>query len=481
MDAPGHKTILGERAAAAIGAPSTSNGFVIGFTQRGAIDRPIPVVSTADFLQKCGSLRDATTMAMYDGVETAFREGATLVYIAREAGTGAVAATKSLVDAEGKTVAVVTANSVGAWGNELDVVCVLSAGNMVVTVKYEGATVETSPSLGTIEEVISWFNTNSLYVTMAAGEKTTDAKSQTIELASGDDKHGSATITNFEAALALLTKDLGPGQVVAPLRTTEAEYKAIAAHCVANERRGLLDLVDGNESELVAASTPLRSLEGNGERLVYPMAQRAIVPGLTTGTSRTVSRACAQLGRIARCESEGLNPNKAAAGKNGGYRWVTGLSRVFTDPERAALNAAGVNCAILRRGKPVNYGDRTATNPVTDPNWKSFASSRLIMAVAAIADEVMEGYDFEDIDGHGYVFGKLKGDMESRACMPFYKQNALYGTTPDEAFQVNTGPDINTPTTISAEEIRCQVAVRSSNHGETLTTEVVKVPVSEAI
>jgi hypothetical protein len=103
------------------------------------------------------------------------------------------------------------------------------------------------------------------------------------------------------------------------------------------------------------------------------------------------------------------------------------------------------------------------------------------MGVAALASEVLESYDFEQIDGHGYVFKKLQGDLSGAACMPFYLDNALYGTTPAEAFFVNTGPDVNTPTSIEAEEIKAQIGIRVSSTASFLEVEVVKVPIGESL
>ena len=51
------------------------------------------------------------------------------------------------------------------------------------------------------------------------------------------------------------------------------------------------------------------------------------------------------------------------------------------------------------------------------------------MVAAAKGGEVLENYEFEDVDGHGYVFNDLKGDLTNEAAMPLYKVNALYGTT----------------------------------------------------
>lgn len=479
-DAPGHVVTIGERPAANAAAPSTANGFAVGYTERGGLD-PILVLSLADAENKLGGrLTDAPVF--YDSLDTAFREGATAVYAKRIVGTGAKAANKALVQEDGKTVILLTALSVGSWGNGLKVTSAASGEGFILTIKLDEVTVETSPVLATAAEAIVYLNENSEYVEAAAGEKEGDPKNQTVTLAEGDDKHGSATTGNLEEALAKFGRDLGPGQVAAFGFTSEAVHKALLAHATSNNRRALLDLEDtDDEGDLAEASTKLRTVENSGARFGGAFAPWATIPGLSSSTTRTVPYSAVQMGLIARSEGEGNNPNKAAAGKRGRARYATGLTASFTDAQRATLNDAGVNAAILVRGIVTTFGNRTLTNPTTDSNWKSFSASRVIMGVAAKAGDVLENYDFEQIDGHGYVFKQLEGDLSGNACMPYYLDNAFYGQTPQEAFQVNTGPDVNTPASIAAEEIRAQITVRVSPTGERLEVEVVKVASTESI
>jgi hypothetical protein len=65
--------------------------------------------------------------------------------------------------------------------------------------------------------------------------------------------------------------------------------------------------------------------------------------------------------------------------------------------------------------------------------------------------------------------------------MPFYREDALYGALPEEAFAINTGPAVNTPQSIEQEEIKAQVALRISPKGGLLKAEIVNVPISESL
>lgn len=478
MPAPGHVVTIGDRAASPVAAASTSNGFLVGVAERGPTNEPIKVISLADAVERVGA-RVSANPFLYDALDCAFREGASVVYIARAVGAEAATASKAAVDAGGKTSFTVKAKSPGAWGNDVDVAITLSGGSVTLVVKEDGIVVETSPALATSAEVVEWAKA-SPYVTVTIGaEDAVDAKTQTLELEGGKDDVAGVGTAQIEAALNLLTNDLGPGQVAAPGFTTEAIHKALLTHAGNTNRRALLDdPIETAKAELLSHAGALR---GPLARYGALFASWAIVPGVSLGTTRKVPYSGIQMGLIARSEGEGNNPNRAAAGPRGKSRYATGLVNIFTDVERGELDDGGVIAAILVRGVVTTYGNVSLVNQTTEPNWKSFSASRLVMGVAALASGVLESYDFEQIDGRGYIFKKLQGDLSGAACMPFYLQNALYGQTPEEAFFVNTGPDVNTPGSIANEEIKAQIGIRVSPTASFLEVEVVKVPTTESL
>lgn len=478
MRAPGHTTTIGDRAAAPLASASTSNGFVVGVCERGPVDVPIKAISLTDAADQIGE-RVSANPFLFDAIDCAFRDGASVVYIGRAIGDEADTAEDKAEDAGAKTAFTVAAKSPGAWGNDLDVKITLTAGSVVLVIEEGETVVETSPALDTNAEVVEW-GKSSEYVTITIGaEDAADAKTQTLTLEGGKDDIAGVGTTELEEALGVLTKDLGPGQVAAPGFTTEAVHKALLEHGGLNNRRALLDdPIETTKGELVSHATALR---GPNARFGELSGSWAVVPGVSLGTIRKVPFSGILMGLIARSEAEGNVPNRAAAGPRGKSRFATDLVTKFTDEERGELDAAGVTASIMVRGVVTNYGNVTLVNQTTEPNWKSFSGSRQVMAVAAAADEILESFDFEQIDGHGYVFGDLKGKIEGGACMPAYLANALYGTEPSEAFFVNTGPDVNTPTSIAAEEIKAQIGIRVSPTASFLEIEVVKVPTTESL
>lgn len=469
---------IGDRAAASLAAPSTSNAFFLGFTERGPVDGPIYVVSMTDVEEKTGE-RLASEPLLFDALEAFFKEGGSNAYIGRVSPAAAVA-TKTLADTESKKIRLISAKSPGSWGNNIKVAVTVGGGKATYVVKYNGAVKETSPALATLEEEIAWAAANSNFITIAAeSEGSAALKTQEVTLSGGTYAPGSVTNEEILTALNLFTRDLGPGQLAFPGNTAEAVSVFMLEHCAKNNRRAILDVGKAaSAAEVVSRATPFR---GPFARYGACMAQWFTIPGISPGTTRSVPGSGVLMGRIALTESEGNNPNVASAGKRGRLKWAIGLVSIFTEAQRGEIDEAGAIGSILVRGVPTIYGDVTLVNQTTEPNWQSFASSRLAMGIAAEANVVLEDYDFEQIDGHGYIFKKLQGDLEGEACMPFYLANSLYGQTPAEAFVVNTGPDVNTPQSIADEEIKAQIAFRASPHGQRLEVEVVKVPITEGL
>lgn len=483
MNLPGEETTLGERPAARTASPSTSAGFLAGFTERGPIDEAKLCVSITDLEDKFGG-RLQGDPELYDAADAAFHEGSTAIYVGRTTGDNPVKATKILVDEAGKTCLTVTAKDVGEYGNSIKAQVTVAEGKFTVIVSREGHVLESSGAKTTVEEAIAWAEKTAEWVDLAGGESKLSPKAQTVTLAGGKAELGSADGSNLITTFALFPKDWGPGQVAVPNFAGDEEAHLVAAvHCALNNRRGLLDDVQSADAnELIATATPLRAAENDGARFIALFGSWAIIPGLTQGTERTCPYSGVQMGIIARSESEGNNPNKPAAGsKRGKARWALGLDVVFSKGDRELLHAAGVTCSVLKRGVPTTFDDRTLVDPLADKDWLSFASSRMVMAVSELTRQVLEDFEFEDIDGHGYIFNDLAGQIGGRACKGFYEEDALYGATPQEAFAVNTGPQVNTPASIEAEEIKAQVAVRTSPKGNMLTAEVVKVPISESV
>ena len=87
---------------------------------------------------------------------------------------------------------------------------------------------------------------------------------------------------------------------------------------------------------------------------------------------------------------------------------------------------------------------------------------------------------FRQIDGGRRLFAALETDLNG-VCLGYFNLGALYGTSAEEAFNVDTGEQVNTPATIAAQEIHAVIRLRVSPFGEWVAIDVMKVPVQQAL
>lgn len=489
MPAPGTTVSIVESAPTRTPPTDTGVWFVSGITEKGPLAPrafaqssafPSTVVeSLADFQRLYGGR--VTYGTLYDAIDTFFREGGSRAYVARVVGPAPAYATLSLLDGGVGVSLIVTARNPGAWPNAATVAVSagVAGGTFVLTIVDPDGNVTVSPDLLDTAAAVAWGAALPL-VSIALGASPTDpAVRAPTNLAGGADDRASITEAQWTAALARFVAELGPGQVSAPGRTTDAAHQALNAHAgPAHNRVALLDGVDtATAATLIAAAAAAR---GSG-RYGALFAPWATVPGVAGLTTRTVPYSAVAAGLIARNDAAGGNPNIAAAGVNGQAVYATGLSQAaFSDSDRAALNDAGVNVAIVKYGAVRSYGFRSLADPAADPGWTQFTNARLVMAYTAEAEAVAERYVFAQIDGQDHTIGDFNGDLKGVA-MVFYNDGALYGATSDEAFSVNTGANVNTAATKAAGEIHADVVLRISPFGEKVEIHIAKRAVTESV
>lgn len=474
--APGNTVEISDRPPARIADADTGAWFVAGLTERGPDDEVVLCRSLGHFEAQLGDRYSDPTL--YDSADAYFREGGSILYVGRVTGPAAAVATDTIAAASGIALNAF-ATSPGAWGNDIDVAADATGATFVLTVSYLGEVVEVSPVLNTAAEAVAWA-ADSSYIRLTVGTGA-DPVDDTANLAAGSSDDGGVNDAAWAAALSLFTSDFGPGQVSAPGRTTTVGYQQLLAHADQFKRVAILDGANTpTKATLTSAANGLH--DDTGQRFSGIFAPWATIPGLAVGTTRTVPRSAIQAGLIARSDAKGNNPNIAAAGANGDSRYELAPSQPnFSDDDRDELNQAGVNIAVQRRNGVRMMGDRTLADPLADENWLALSNSRLVMAVAARCREVMEQFEFAQVDGRGHKFKELQSQIKGQALSPFYIADALFGATPEEAFSVDVGPDVNTPETVAAGELHAAVSIRVSPRAELVTTVIVKVPTTEAI
>lgn len=470
MTLPGTTVTSGEDSAAASLPTDISTVFIAGFSERGPIDKPSFTTSLGGY-RNVGGARVSYGL-LYDWLDVHFREGGSRAYWARVVGPTPKYSSAKLSDGSKDTLEA-TAVSPGGWGNELKtVVTVPGAGTFKIEVELAGVVKQTSPTLSTNTEAVTWASTSTYIRLKDLGGG--DPKAATSKLEGGDDDRANATEKEWAAALALFTADLGPGKVLMPGRTTEASAENILAHCEANGRTARLD---GADTEGIAGSVAqVAALRGEGADryggLFWPWA---VVPGIAASTDRTVPYTAVDTGIAARNAAAGLTPNDVAAGVNGIARYATGLSQpALTEDEREEATDGGVNIAREMLGGIRTYGYRTLVNSLEDETWLDLGNADLDAYIKAKCKAIGERFVFRTIDGRGRLAAQFAAAITGEVLAPLYEAEALFGETAAEAYEVRVGPDVNTAETINEGKLRAIVSVQMSEFAERVEIEIVK-------
>ncbi len=466
------------------GAP-TGTWFVTGITAQGPTGVAIPLHSLADYTNYLGprtSESDSynTQYNLYDTLNEYFSDGGVTAYVSRVVGPGAATAQATLSDNASIASLTVHAAGPGAWGNSLQVVIAsgTAALSYTVSIVNAGVTVITSPNLFAAIDAQVWFAAQSSWVaqvTVTAGSGGIPVNG-TFPMTSGSDDNSHITDTQWTAALAAFTDQYGPGQVSAPGHTTPAGYQALCNHAFNFNRVALLDVADSpTASNLEAQAATVQSGSYPGRSAMF--APWIIIPGLTTtnpgATSPVPNRVVppSSFAAAVMAANDVTNDcNNPAAGNNGQSSYAVGVTQTYVATDRANLNAAGININRVINGTVTLYGYRSLS---LDPVWIYLNNVRMRMQMIYDFDVLGENYVFEEIDGKGQLFSTFNGALAGK-CQQYWTNGSLYGATAQQAFNVNTGPQVNTPATIAANQVNAIVSVILSPFGEVVNINVVK-------
>lgn len=463
------------------GAPSeTGVWFVAGLTQKGPASRPVMVRNIGDYIRVFGGR--VSYGQLYDALDAFFREGGSQAYVSRVVGPDATNDTATLSDASAAPS--IAVSSIGPGANlAVSVVAGIETGTFRLIVAEDGANVESSYDLSDPTEAVSW-GQSSEYVRVQALGGTNPTPQDDVPIAGGTDDRAGITDAERTAALAVFTRDLGPGQISFPGATTQTMHSALLDHAKASNRFALLDGANTSDRlTLESAADSIRANVGLDEDSVTygaMFAPWALIPGVVRGTMRTVPPSGLVAGLIARSDSATGNPNQPAAGRNGESNFALGLSQPgWSDSDRESLNENGVNVLRSMYGGVRLYGYRTLAD-LEDPAWLTISAARTRMAIVNDLNILGEQFMFAQLDGKGKKIAEFAGAITG-VLQGYWNLGALYGETADEAFVVDTGPTVNTPESLANNELHAIVGIRTSPFAELVYIEIVKVPVTEAL
>ena len=483
-----------------VNAP-TGTWFAVGMAA-GPAGIAVPINSISDFNTYFGQIVNGQVTGrytlnatvdstlLYDSIDVFFREGGVNAIVSRVQPTSSgVAATSGTTGGKFN----LTAIGKGTWANSAGgsaagvvlTITFVSANNFTASIAYNGIVTASVSGITSDTDVINWINGlpgYKAFVTASSAANPTilpSSGSVSVYLTGGTDV--AVADGDTDAALAVFTDVYGPGQVSYPGNTSGSVYVKLANHAQVNNRVAGLDGSNtGTAATLVTAVSTLQAaaVDPSYASMFAPWVN---VPGVVNSNPntpagvifpRTVPPSAFAAANMA-ANDQIADCNVPAAGvKAGNLTYATNITQTYSSADRATLNAAGVNVIrnVANAGVIAIYGFRSCA---VDQNWAFLNNVRFRMQVIHDFDFIAESFVFQEIDNHGHVFAKLNGSLAGQ-CQAYWTRQSIYGATAGESFSVNTGPQINTPTTIAAGQINAAVNLRMSPFGEFVTVNVTK-------
>lgn len=133
---------------------------------------------------------------------------------------------------------------------------------------------------------------------------------------------------------------------------------------------------------------------------------------------------------------------------------VNGLGFQTTHAEQGGLNKVGINCIRSFPGRGIRiWGARTLSS---DPEWRYINVRRLFNY---IAESIMEGTQwsvFEPNDENLWLQLRIAA---TNFLTRTWREGALFGSTPEQAFFVKCDSETNPPDVIEAGQVICEIGI----------------------
>jgi uncharacterized protein len=157
-------------------------------------------------------------------------------------------------------------------------------------------------------------------------------------------------------------------------------------------------------------------------------------------------------------------------------RGVLDLERVLTDDEQGPLNEQGIDVLRAFSGRGiVIWGARTIA-PSDRTQWRYINVRRLLLF---IEESIQEGTQFAVFEPNDLaLWGKVKRQV-TEFLTRVWRDGALFGATPDQAFQVRVDEELNPPEVRALGQLVIEVVVFPVTPAEFVVFRVIQKPGGE--
>jgi phage tail sheath protein FI len=221
--------------------------------------------------------------------------------------------------------------------------------------------------------------------------------------------------------------------------------EAVVTHCENMGERFAILSAPQNAGRVSNIETPVDSTYA---AYYYPWIE---VKDPLTNQDKVVPPAGHMAGIYARNDAEeGVHGSPA----NMVVRGALDLQLDITKGEQDVLNPKGVNCIRSFQGRGIRvWGARTCSS---DPSWKYINVRRLFLFVEQSIDEGTQWAVFEPNDRD--LWARVRQSV-SNFLTTAWRDGALMGTSPDEAFFVNCGESTMTQDDIDNGRLICEIGI----------------------
>lgn len=495
-----------------IEAASTSTACFIGTARRGRPFHPVFVTSWAQFERAFGGLDRRSDLGL--AVRSFFLNGGSRAYVVRllapPANPGEGVATVKIDVGGGQ--AEVRAKGRGEWGNvRLQILLNRHSGavNDATVARFDWVIEAKSPD-GVYEPVESHFdlgvredgdrfyaavvNRSSEYIEVvpqADGnhlegpiQKVAADKPLQVDLAGGSDGVGDPlTSKSFEEAFAALKQVDDISLLVTPgVGMNDKTWQLAATVASVAEERKLFYVLDGpgdprntvpadkqieNVQKLLAGFSPKSSYVG----LYFPWLEIPDPFSKVSGATRYAAPSGFVAGLIARTDNT-RGVWKAPAGTEAMILGAVDTAVKISDADQDALNPVGINC--IRKFPAagiVSWGTRTLATR-RDPEYRYIPVRRFARFLAQSIERGTQWVVFEPNDEP--LWSAIRFNLGA-FMQRMYREGALQGGKPEEAFFVKCDRDNNTQDRIDAGEVHVTVGFAPLKPAEFVIIDIVQM------
>ena len=254
-----------------------------------------------------------------------------------------------------------------------------------------------------------------------------------------------------------------------PPKFSEAEIKdvqrAMVEHCERHKDRvAILDapVKPGSGNSLTLKEIQDWRREFDSERgyaaLYYPWI-KVVDPLRANGSPVRAIPPCGHIAGLYARSDFTIGVYKAPA--NAELFWAEDLTVEVNEEEQGVLNPEGINCLRPFPGRGIRvYGARTISS---NPDWRYVNVRRLLLMIEEAVDESTQWAVFEP---NSLALRQLIRLSISSYLESLWRQGALVGTTPEEAFFVKCDESNNPPSVVNQGQLITDIGVRPAAPAE---------------